>query len=112
VGSRCLLTLIPGNFVGPLAFKQEDAPRYAPGFIVVVVTSIAAALLILVYRAVCVWDNKKRDKAGIAEGFDNAFDDDLTDLKVSSRAKEFSAFQLVSCADTNCFQNPQFRYIL
>lgn len=67
-----------------MAFKAEDAPRYAPGFIAVVVTSIAAALLILVYRGVCVWDNNKRDKAGTAEGFDNAFADDLTDLKVGS----------------------------
>ena len=29
-----------GNFVGPLVFKEKDAPRYAPGFIIVVVTSI------------------------------------------------------------------------
>ena len=72
-----------GNFVGPLAFKNEDAPRYQPGFIVVVVTSIVAALLILVYRYVCVWYNRKRDETGTLEGFDNAYDDDLTDMKVS-----------------------------
>jgi hypothetical protein len=48
----------------------------------VVVTSVVAALLIIAYRFLCMWDNKRRDKSGIAEGFDNAYDDDLTDLKV------------------------------
>ncbi|KAK7424615.1 hypothetical protein QQZ08_008498 [Neonectria magnoliae] len=77
-----------GNFVGPLVFKKEEAPRYESGFIVVVVTAIAAGLLALVYRFLCVWTNRQRDKAG-AEGFDHAYEDDLTDKK-----------------------NPQFRYIL
>ncbi|KAI1848034.1 hypothetical protein JX265_002038 [Neoarthrinium moseri] len=78
-----------GNFVGPLAFKSQDAPRYVPGFIVVVITSIAAGVLALVYRFVCAWTNRRRDKAGIMEGFDHAYEDDSTDMK-----------------------NPQFRYIL
>ncbi|KAL1891709.1 hypothetical protein Sste5346_007458 [Sporothrix stenoceras] len=78
-----------GNFIGPLVFKTKDYPRYAPGFTVVVATSVIAGVLALVYRFVCIWDNKRRDKSGTTEGFDNAYDDDLTDLK-----------------------NPQFRYIL
>jgi hypothetical protein len=36
----------------------------------------------LVYRWLCVWLNRKRDKTGIMEGFDNAYEDDLTDMKV------------------------------
>ncbi|TEA21380.1 putative transporter [Colletotrichum sidae] len=78
-----------GNFVGPLVFRKEDAPEYAAGFVIVVITSLAAGVLGLVYRFVCVWHNKKRDNAGIMEGFDHAYEDDLTDMK-----------------------NPQFRYIL
>ncbi|PLB51437.1 MFS general substrate transporter [Aspergillus steynii IBT 23096] len=77
-----------GNFVGPLVFEDKDAPRYVPGFIVVIVTSITAGLLVLIYRYICVWDNRRRDKQG-AEGFGNAYQDDLTDLT-----------------------NPEFRYIL
>lgn len=69
--------------MGPLIFKTKDAPKYAPGFIVVVITSIAAALLAIVYRFVCVWENKKRDKAGV-EAYDHAYEDDLTDIKVST----------------------------
>lgn len=64
-------------------FKEEDAPRYVPGFIVVVVTSILALLLSLVYRFLCIYSNKKRDRAGTEESFDGAYEDDLTDRTVS-----------------------------
>ena len=69
-------------------FKSKDAPVYAPGFIAVLITSIIAALLAIVYRYVCIWDNKRRDRSS-AEGFENAFEDDLTDRR-----------------------NPQFRYTI
>ncbi|KAL5348609.1 hypothetical protein ACLOAV_006026 [Pseudogymnoascus australis] len=78
-----------GNFVGPLLFKPVDAPLYVPGFIAVVITAIVAAGMVGLYGLVCAWDNRKRDKSGIMEGFEHAYEDDLTDLK-----------------------NPQFRYIL
>ncbi|KAH7014120.1 MFS transporter [Microdochium trichocladiopsis] len=78
-----------GNFVGPLLFKTEDAPGYGPGFLATVVTAVVVALLIIVYRFVCIWENRRRDRRGIGEGFDNAYEDDLTDMK-----------------------NPQFRYTL
>lgn len=71
-----------GNFVGPLLFKTKDSPRYIPGFIATVITSIVAALLAIVYRFVCMWENKRRDKLG-AEAYDHAYEDDLTDMKVS-----------------------------
>lgn len=47
-----------------------------------------AIALTVVYRQYCVWENSKRDKAGTAEGFEHAFEDDVTDMK-----------------------NPQFRYV-
>jgi hypothetical protein len=84
-----LLIVGLGNFVGPLLFKPADAPVYAPGFVAVLITSIAAALLIIVYRFVCIWENKRRDKTGTMEGFEHAYEDDLTDKT-----------------------NPQFRYTL
>jgi MFS transporter, ACS family, DAL5 transporter family protein len=74
-----------GNVVGPLVFKPQDAPRYISGWIVVVITGILAAITTLVYRFVCIWENKKRDATGIMEGTDNAFEDDLTDKKVCNR---------------------------
>lgn len=71
-----------GNVVGPFLLKVKDAPAYAPGFIACVTTSIAAACLSIVYRFYCIWENRKRDKSGTLEDFDNAYDDDLTDRKV------------------------------
>lgn len=71
-----------GNFVGPLVFTKDDAPRYPKGFLVVVITALIAGLLAPAYRLLCMWENKRRDKAGVPEGFDNAYDDDLTDVKV------------------------------
>ncbi|KAL4865913.1 hypothetical protein BDV12DRAFT_210791 [Aspergillus spectabilis] len=68
-----------GNFVGPLCFREQDAPRYVPGFIVTVVTTVIAGVLVLVYRTVCLWDNRRRDATGILEGFEHAYEDDLTD---------------------------------
>lgn len=47
------------------------------------VTSAVAALLALVYRFNCVWDNNRRESSGNTEGFDHAYEDDLTDKKVS-----------------------------
>lgn len=70
--------------MGPLVFKPQDAPRYEPGFIVVVATAIAAAVLAIVYRFICVWENRRRDKTGTLEGFEHAYEDDLTDKTVST----------------------------
>ena len=95
-----------GNIVGPLLFKEEDAPRYVPGWIAVVITSIITSLLALVYRYVCIWDNRKKDKAGIQEDYDHAYEDDLTDMKVSALC-----YHGKDHLDANKgLQNPQFRY--
>lgn len=72
--------------MGPLVFKTKDAPRYVPGFIVVTITAIVAAVIVVVYRFLCVYQNKQRDRAGVPEGFDHAYEDDLTDLKVCHAA--------------------------
>ncbi|OJJ06658.1 hypothetical protein ASPVEDRAFT_65283 [Aspergillus versicolor CBS 583.65] len=68
-----------GNFVGPLCFREQDYPRYVPGFIVTVVTTFVAAVLVLIYRVICLWDNRRRDATGVLEGFEHAYEDDLTD---------------------------------
>lgn len=76
-------SIAQGNIIGPLVYIKKDAPRYIPGFIVVVITALLAGVLAVVYRFICMRDNKKRDEAGIMEGFDHAYEDDLTDKKVS-----------------------------
>ncbi|KPI37123.1 putative transporter [Cyphellophora attinorum] len=71
-----------GNSTGPLLFKPTDAPTFEKGFQAVLITTILGLALAVAYRFVCVLDNKRRDRAGTAEAFDHAFDDDLTDMKV------------------------------
>ncbi|KAL4821219.1 major facilitator superfamily domain-containing protein [Aspergillus spinulosporus] len=78
-----------GNFVGPLCFREQDYPRYVPGFVVTVVTTFVAGVLVFVYRVVCLRDNRQRDETGVLEGFEHAYEDDLTDKT-----------------------NPQFRYMV
>ncbi|KEF58114.1 uncharacterized protein A1O9_06037 [Exophiala aquamarina CBS 119918] len=78
-----------GNFLGPLVFRTEEAPKYNTGWITTVVTSIVAAILAIVYRVICSRENKKRDQNGEMEAYEHAYEDDLTDRK-----------------------NPQFRYTL
>ncbi|KKZ68582.1 hypothetical protein EMCG_01031 [[Emmonsia] crescens] len=58
---------------------RERHPAMSPGFVIAVVTSFVAAALVLVYRFLCIWGDRRRDKAGIAEGFENAYQDDFTD---------------------------------
>lgn len=72
---------IQGNFLGPLVFKSEEAPYYTTGWITTVTTSAAAVVATIVYRFFCLWENRRRDKSGELEGYENAFDDDLTDMK-------------------------------
>lgn len=72
-----------GNFIGPLLFKPAEAPRYPKAWPVVVATTIAAAFAMLIYRFLCIRENKKRDASG-SEAFEHAYEDDLTDITVSS----------------------------
>lgn len=72
--------------MGPQVFREEDSPKYSPGFIAVVITAIVATLLMLIYRFICAFENRRRDRMGTVEGFEHAFEDDLTDKMV--RIKE------------------------
>lgn len=65
----------------------------------VVVTSIAAGVAVVIYRGICVWLNRKRDQAGVEEGFEHAYEDDLTDLKV--RSFQVQELMLLLCCKTN-----------
>lgn len=78
-----------GNIIEPLLFKMKDAPQYTEVWIIVVVTSIAGAVLAVTYRVICQWENRRRDKSGISEAADYAFEDDLTDRKVSHHSLDW-----------------------
>lgn len=97
-GAGRLLTVFDpglGNFVGPLLFKEPDAPRYEPGFIAVFATTVATAVIAVLYRCLSVWENTKRDRLGV-ESYEHAYDDDLTDTKVSLRSQRMLVAKLTS----------------
>ncbi|KAF2099177.1 MFS transporter [Rhizodiscina lignyota] len=68
-----------GNIAGPLSYRPQDAPDYVPAFIFQVVSTIVTSFLLFAYRYLCIRENRKRDAAGILEGFDHAYEDNLTD---------------------------------
>lgn len=98
-----------GNIIGPLVFREQDAPRYKVGFIVVVASTLAAALLLLAYRYVCLAHNRRRDRAGFMESFEHAYEDDLTDLKVSVTTEGHVSLRLKSLSLTICTTEPSFQ---
>lgn len=69
------------------------------------VTAIVAAVLVLVYRFICMWDNRRRDASGTMEAFEHAYEDDFTDKTVSLEIP-------VNGHTLTEWQNMQFRYIL
>jgi hypothetical protein len=51
-----------GNILGPLTFRDKDAPNYTPAKITIVavdsVTVVLTTMLLLYYK----WENKRRDQ--------------------------------------------------
>lgn len=63
-----------------------------------VITGVVGVLLMVVYRYLCVWDNHQRDKTGVMEAYEHAYEDDLTDKKVYHDPRRFSDM----CWNTVC----------
>lgn len=81
--------------------KDNDAPRYVLG-IIVVVTAFVVGVTVLIYRLVCVLENRKRDQSGTVEEYENAYLDDLTDRTASARTD----LLICSLPTVNSDQNP------
>ena len=72
-----LMSFCLGNIIGPLTFRQADAPNFVPAKITIIVTCAVAAMLALLLRAYYTWENKRRDRA-----MDSAYvrDEEFLDL--------------------------------
>lgn len=62
-------------------FMQAESPLYSTGWTVTTVMTAACAITAVLYRYVCKMENARRDKGGTEEGFEHAYEDDLTDRK-------------------------------
>jgi hypothetical protein len=73
-----LMSFCLGNILGPLTFRDEDAPEFIPAKITIVAVDstvlVAVAILLSYYR----WENKRRDKVVVEHRPDVEFSD-LTD---------------------------------
>jgi hypothetical protein len=73
-----LMSFCLGNILGPLTFRDEDAPEFIPAKITIVAVDstvlVAIAILLAYYR----WENKSRDKVVVEHRPDVEFSD-LTD---------------------------------
>jgi len=59
-----LMSFCMGNIIGPLTFRQEDAPGFIPAKITIIVACGAAAGMTMCLRFYYVWENKRRDARG------------------------------------------------
>ncbi|UPX15484.1 uncharacterized protein EKO05_0005930 [Ascochyta rabiei] len=73
-----LMSFCLGNILGPLTFRNEDAPNYTPAKITIVAVEVtvlcATAVLVFYYR----WENRQRNAAGVSHRTDVEFSD-MTD---------------------------------
>ncbi|GAB7364662.1 hypothetical protein MBLNU230_g5464t1 [Neophaeotheca triangularis] len=58
-----LMSFCLGNILGPLTFRNEDAPNYVPAKITIVAVDSVAILTTLTLLGYLRWENKRRDKA-------------------------------------------------
>ncbi|KAH8655399.1 putative allantoate permease [Xylariales sp. PMI_506] len=68
-----------GNIIGPQTFQANQAPAYTGGTVAMIITYVIAIVAILIYGALCHFDNKKRKD--VIDGIDASQQDwlDLTD---------------------------------
>lgn len=71
-----------GNILGPLTFRDQDAPQYIPAKITIFATNAIAIVLCFALLSYYMWENKRRDKltAGMPH-MENVEFMDLTDLE-------------------------------
>ena len=75
-----LMSFCLGNILGPLTFRDADAPSYTPAKITIVAVDSVAILATVVLLLYYSWQNKQRDKLEVEHKQDVEFADQ-TDLE-------------------------------
>ena len=58
-----LMAFCLGNIIGPLTFRNQDAPGYEPAKITIVAVDSTAIVLTTILLLYYKWENKRRDRA-------------------------------------------------
>lgn len=70
-----LMSFCLGNILGPLTFRDEDAPSYTPAKITIVAVDLVAILATVVLWGYYIWQNRRRDKMEVQHKVDVEFAD-------------------------------------
>lgn len=62
MNATLLIAFCIGNIIGPLTFRDEDAPEYIPAKITIVAVCATAVFLTVMLQIYYKWENKRRDK--------------------------------------------------
>lgn len=73
-----LMSFCLGNILGPLTFRDEDAPEFTPAKITIVAVDSTVVLAVAVLLSYYRWENRRRENAGVEHRPDVEFSD-LTD---------------------------------
>ncbi|KAF1965479.1 major facilitator superfamily transporter [Bimuria novae-zelandiae CBS 107.79] len=73
-----LMSFCLGNILGPLTFRDEDAPEFTPAKVTIVAVDSTVVIAVLILLGYYRWENKRRDHAHIEHRLDIEFSD-LTD---------------------------------
>ncbi|GME46979.1 allantoin permease [Neofusicoccum parvum] len=64
MNAMLLMSFCLANIIGPLTFRNEDAPDYYPAKVVIVAATSIAIGFIVALRFYYIWENKRRDRRG------------------------------------------------
>ncbi|KAI1338203.1 allantoate permease [Xylariaceae sp. FL0016] len=81
-----LISFCIGNIIGPLTFRDGDAPDYVPAKIAIVVSTSVACVLTGLLMGYYVWENRRRDRRHV--GLDHMANSEFMDL-TDRENKEF-----------------------
>jgi hypothetical protein len=57
-----LMSFCLGNILGPLTFRNQDAPEYTPAKIAIVAVDSTVVVAVFLLLAYYKWENKRRNK--------------------------------------------------
>lgn len=73
-----LMSFCLGNILGPLTFRDNDAPEFLPAKVTIVAVDSTVVVAVMVLLAYYRWENKRRYNADLSHQQDIEFSD-LTD---------------------------------
>ena len=88
MNATLLIAFCIGNIIGPLTFRDADAPEYLPAKAAIVAVCSTACVLTIILMMYYKWENKKRDRMASEGLIEHRADIEFADL-TNIENKEF-----------------------